>query len=127
MATTKPLWNPVVLVSMMQHGVTEGRLERLNESIHVDRRMVAALVAMVAERIHSDSVLAQCPRPFGLCRLNYLLGLSERTRGSAGERCHLVSPFPIDRFGQFATTARFGAAPASRPGWWARSRPPTNS
>jgi hypothetical protein len=61
MATTKPFWNPVVLVSMMQHGVTEER-ERLNESIHVDRRMVAALVAMVAERIHSDSVLAQCPR-----------------------------------------------------------------
>jgi hypothetical protein len=62
MATTKPLWNPAVLVSMMQHGVTEGRLERLNESIHVDRRTVAALVAMVAERIHSDWVLAQCPR-----------------------------------------------------------------
>ena len=30
----------VVLVSMMQHGVTEGRLERLNESIRVDRRTV---------------------------------------------------------------------------------------
>jgi hypothetical protein len=49
MATTRPLWNSVVLVSMMQHGVTEGRLERLNESIHVGRRTVAAPVAMVAE------------------------------------------------------------------------------
>jgi hypothetical protein len=30
----------VVLVSMMQHGVTEGRLERLKEVISVDRRTV---------------------------------------------------------------------------------------
>jgi hypothetical protein len=30
----------VVLVSMMQHGVTEGRLERLNEVFDVDRRTV---------------------------------------------------------------------------------------
>jgi hypothetical protein len=29
-----------VLVSMMQHGVTEGRLERLKEVISVDRRTV---------------------------------------------------------------------------------------
>ena len=87
----------VVLVSMMQHGVTEGRLARLNEVIVVDRRTVLRWLqwwrnAFIATAFWRNARAAFSP-PVEQDRLPATL--FERFRGEAAEQLIALLRFII--------------------------------